>query len=149
METSRVPAVMTTLKALLQARPALAGVQITDGRPWQPDSEYIAILDAEPHEQEAAALARTRQPRNEEFTLQVEINVARSGDADHTEIVARAYALAAELENELRQDVTLGGALGPSGWALIAGLPIVKGGPDSGGARDASIFARIACRARI
>lgn len=142
---------MATLQTLLEARPGLAGVQITDGYPWQPAGDYVAIVDADPHEQRTAGLRTAPHPREEEFTLHVHISALRKGDDDHVLVTARAYALAAELENELRNDPTIGGSLGGSnsGWAVVVGLPVHKYGPNTEGLREAVIDARIQCRARI
>lgn len=138
----------TTLKTQLQARVGLAGVQITEGFPLQPDLEYIAIADADPHEQTSAGQRSTPHPREESFVLVVVISVVRIGDADAAEVVDRAYALAAEVENELRNDPTIAASLG-TGWAVVEGLPLTTWGPDGQGRREALIQARLRCRARI
>lgn len=151
MASSVVPTVFTTLKTQLQARAGLAGVQITEGFPLQPDLEYIAIADADPHEQTSAGQRATPHPREENFVLIVVISVVRVADTDAAEVVDRAYALAAELENELRNDPTIGGSLGGvnSGWAVVEGLPLTTWGPDGQGRREALIQARVRCKARI
>lgn len=148
MATSVVPTVLTTLKTRLQARAGLTGVQITEGYPLQPDLEFIALLDADPHDQEAAGQRSQPHAREESFVLVIEINVVRTGDADAAQTTDRAYALAAELENELRTDMTIGGSLG-NGWAVVEGLPLFTAGPDGQGRREAAIRARVRCRARI
>lgn len=148
MATSVVPTVLTTLKTRLQARAGLTGVQITEGYPRQPAGEYMAILHAEPHEQKAAGMSATPHPREEHFTITAEISVVRKGDTDHAEVTDRAYALAAEIENDLRDDPTIGSSLG-NGWAVVEGLPLTTAGPTGEGLREAVIRPRIACRARI
>jgi hypothetical protein len=126
----------------------LAGVQITEGYPLQPDVDFIAILDADPHEQDPAGQRPSPKAAEETFTLIVEISAVRIGDTDAAEVIDRAYVLAAELENELRTDMTIGGSL-PNGWALIEGLPLNTVGPSGEGRREAIIRARVRCRARI
>lgn len=143
MATSSTPTVMTTLKSRLQLRSGLAGVQITDGPPWQPDGDFIAIMGTDPHEQRPAGMG-TSGGREEEFTLSVVLSALRSGDDEHTQAVARVFTLVAELENELRANPTLDGVLG-SGWATVAGLPVEKRGPDNEGKREAIVFARVDC----
>lgn len=148
MATSVVPAAFVALQALLEARAGLEGVQVTDGYPTQPEAEYIALLDAEPHEQRTAGMRATPHAREEEFVMLVAVSALRKGDDDHAIVTARAYELAAEMENALRNDPTIGGSLG-NGWATVVGLPVRKHGPDNDGRREALIEARISCRARI
>lgn len=140
---------MVALKAALGARAGLSGVQITDGLPWQPDKDFITIGNADPHEQDPSGMAGAGVAggREEQFTLTLLISAFRTGDADHTEVVARAYVLAAEIEGALRDDVTIGGSLGASGFAYVSGLPVRKLGPDKNGNREAQVRARLSCHA--
>lgn len=148
--SSVVPAVMVALKAQLQARAGLAGVQITDGVPRKEEKEYIAILGAKDHSQRQAGMRATSpRPREEEFTLEIGISVLRSGDAEHTEATARVYQLAKELEDQLQDDQTISSSLGASGWATVTSLPVRKPGPDNDGRREAIVEAEIRCHARI
>jgi hypothetical protein len=123
-------------------------VQVESGLPFQPDTDFITIGDADPHTQDPSAMrtAIGSGGREEQFTLVVLISAVRAGDADHTESVARAYALAAELEAELNDDATINGSLG-TGQAYVAGLPLRKLGPDKDGRREARIRARLECHA--
>jgi len=140
---------MQTLKTRLGLRSGLNGVQIVDGLPWQPDTDFITIGDANPHDQEpsSALTASGSSGREERFTLIVLISAIRTGDLDHTETTARAYALAAELEAELNSDETINGSLGAGGQAYVSGLPLRKFGPDKDGRREARIRARLECHA--
>ena len=148
MATSVVPTVRKKLRDQLKARAALARVQITTGNPQSPDAEYVALLGADEHEQRQAGMRSAPHPREEDFVLQVRISVVQAGHADSESVVDRAFALAAELENEIRDDMTIGGSLG-NGWAEIEGLPFEDLGPNEEGLREARIHARVHCRARI
>jgi len=139
---------MVALGDILRADTALGGVQIVDGLPMSPQAEFVAILDAQPHEQRAAGMRATPHPREEEFTLTLHISVVRRGDASHEKATARAYEIAAVIEDALRSDLTINGSLG-NGWATVDGLPLTKFGPNRDGEREAVILAQVGCRARI
>jgi hypothetical protein len=148
MATSVVPAVMAALKGLLIARSGLSGVQVTTGLPMTASTDYVAIMDAIPHVQRTAGARTAPQPREEEFDLVVLISAIRKGDDDGTEVVNRAYAIAAELESEIRNDLTINASLG-NGWATVTALPMTQRGPNTDGEREALIEANVSCRARI
>ena len=139
---------MVALKAALAARAGLAGVQITLGLPYEPEGDFIALTDVEPSEQTAAGQRSTPHKREESFVLVVEISALRLGDADHTEAIQRAYVLLAELEDELRTDLTIDNSI-LNGWAVVEGVPMNTIGPGGEGRREALIRARVRCRARI
>ena len=147
MPVSVTYAVMSALKTRLAARAGLAGVQIVIGTPWQPEADYIAIHEADPHDQRPAGMRALPGPREEEFWLGVMVSSIRKGDADHSEAVARAYTLAAELEDELGDDPTINASLG-GGWAQIDGLPVTTHWLEDG-TREARIAGRVKCRSRI
>lgn len=146
MTTSVVPDVIAALKTRLAARAGLSGVQVVVGLPYSPGKDFIAILDASPHEQELAAMRTSSAgTRHETFDLEVRISVIRAGDSDHSETVTRAYVLLDEIENELDADATINGTLG-TGLARIAALPLMLLGPENGN-REAMIRARVECQA--
>jgi hypothetical protein len=108
--SSSIPALKRKLKARLEARTALSGVQISYGAPLpNPGREYIWLGDADGN-QSAATMNPVTKPRNEEYTLQVRIWAQVEGTNQQT-ATERAFTLAAEIENELRDDITVNGAV--------------------------------------
>jgi hypothetical protein len=108
MASSSVPALKRNLQTQLQARPGLSGVQISYGAPLpDPQREFIALLDVE-GDQRAAALGAQR--RVETYVLTVVVNVIQE-TTDQRACTERCYTLAAELENQLRADATVNGAV--------------------------------------
>lgn len=108
MATSSIPTLKANLVTQLQARAALKRVQISYGPPLpNPEREFIWIGAAE-GTQEWATFSGTS--RHEAYRLTVVIMVSREGrgmqKADE-----RCFALYAELENQLRGDVTVNGAV--------------------------------------
>lgn len=107
MATSTVPAVMDALYDALVARQAsaLSGVRVNYG-PALPDPgrESINILGVE-GEQVWASLGKLA--KDEVYTITVLIIVIREGQQTKN-AVERSYVIAAELEDVLRDDVTLG-----------------------------------------
>jgi hypothetical protein len=117
--TSTIPIVYDALKTLLQARAGLTNVQVTDGVPTDPEAEFIWLADADGSQ--VMATARVPAPsRNEEYDISIVCRVQWPLD-DPSGARARAFALMAEVEAQLRGDASLG-VLGPySGWAQISG----------------------------
>jgi hypothetical protein len=149
VQTSVVPAVKRALKHVLDDRPGLAGVLISWGTPYPADiPEYIWIGNVEPHEQSPSGMRTAPHSREETFSLNVQISVLQTGTEDHELVTERAYELAAEIEDALRDDMTINGSLG-NGWAQVGGLPLEERGPDENATRESVINARIDCRARI
>jgi len=144
--TSVLPATRKKLRDQLKARAALARVQITTGKPQAPDSEYIAILGAPAHRQEHAAMGTTLHPRREDFELALVVSVVQAGHPDSDAVVDRAFVLAGELENQLRDDQTIGGNVE---YAEVSELPFEDLGPNDEGFREARIHARVRCRAYL
>ena len=109
MATSTVPALKANLLTQLQARGGLAGVQVTYGPPLpNPDREFIWLGDVQ-GDQAFSAMAAPNQ-RHEQYTLQVIVSVLREG-TDLKTADERCFALCAELENQLRTDVTVNSAV--------------------------------------
>src|SRR6266498_2365858 len=106
MATSSVPTVKANLVTQLQAHAGLSGVQVTNGPPLPtPSREFIWVGTAEGKQE-----ISTPALRHEEYGVDVVISVERKG----TDIVAadaRCFALAAELENQLRTDPTVNAAV--------------------------------------
>ena len=119
---STVPAVLTALTVALQARPALAGVQVTSGAPFPvPEPEWIWLADVAGTE-ESAALGSGR--RDEFYGITTVIRCVTSGvdDVADDASVNRVYTLRDEIAEQLRPapigDPTVGGLLI---WALMGG----------------------------
>lgn len=107
MLTSRVPAAVDALLAILRARPALAGVRIVDGPEpvnltdrrrihvgWAPGADSAVSLQQEFN----GAGARTR---DESFAIHGYVEV-RAGDKDMAARRTDAFALVGEIEQALR-----------------------------------------------
>lgn len=142
MAVSTIPAFKAALAAALRSRANLANVQVSYGAPLpSPADEFVWLADIE-GEQEAAALGAQR--REEIYELMVIVNVIRAG-ADQQAVTERAYALAAEVENELRGDGTVGGVVR---FAQVAG-PFRLEEMASDTHRGAQLTITVAVRARI
>lgn len=105
---STAPAFKAALLTALQARPGLSGVTVSYGAPLpSAPREFIALGDIA-GEQEFAALGALR--KNENYTLTVFCSVLREGKQQQT-CTERCFALAAEIEDELRTNVTMSGTV--------------------------------------
>ncbi|MEU1559513.1 hypothetical protein ABZ504_03205 [Streptomyces mirabilis] len=127
MMTSRVPAAVDALLAILQAAPALAEVAIVDGPPvvnltqlrrihvgWQPSADTAVNLTQDFN----AAGARTR---NEAFAISCYAE-ARAGDTDMHARRNEVFALVGEVETALRATNTAPTAPTLNGTVLWAHL---------------------------
>lgn len=108
---STVPAFRAALISALEARPALAGVAITDGRP-APNilsaSEFVALLDVD-GTTAARPFERTSQPRDERYAQSCAISVVGVTRANQTTLGDRAFAILAEIGDQIRSTVRLEG----------------------------------------
>lgn len=154
MATSTVPALKAALLARLQARTGLTGVQITWGRPHGSlEREWIMLGDTrsvdptgqEKGGQSTAALGRQR--REERYVLDVWVSVLKPALEEQSTVTARAYALVAEIENELRADGSVGGAVR---WALITDASdLSEALAKNAQERESQVRVEIACAQRI
>jgi len=154
MLTSRVPAAVDALLAILRAAPALAEVRIVDGPEsvnltdrdrihvgWQPGGEAAVALTQDFN----GAGARTR---DEEFEISCYAE-SRSGDKDMAVRRSKAFELVGAVEEALRATnaaptaPTLGGAVL---WAHLTTGNLTQA--QSEGALAGVAFA-VTCRARI
>ena len=104
MATSTVPSFMAALLTALGARPGLSGTQVAWGVPrGELQKETMIMLDVYG---EQTTKAKGLHRREEEFDLLVFISVIRTRGQGQA-ATERAYALAAELENELRTNPTM------------------------------------------
>ena len=112
MATSTIPTLKANLVTQLQARGGLAGVQVSYGPPLpNPQREYIWVGDVEGAQSFAAfAAANTLYQRREEYNVQVIIGVLHEG-TDTKATDDRCFALLAELEQQVRTDPTVSGAI--------------------------------------
>lgn len=108
--TSSIPTLKANLKAALQARAGLSGVQVSWGWPSAPAKEMILLGDVRDGTQDPAGMRSTPHHRDETYSVEVTIWVERIG-ADQQSATERAFELAAEIEDELRNDLTVGGAV--------------------------------------
>jgi hypothetical protein len=154
MFTSRVPAAVDALLAILRASPALADVFIVDGPPavnltdrhriyvgWQQGADVSVGLTQD----FASAGARTR---DEDFTILCYAE-SRSGDKDMAVRRARVFELVAAVEvalratNELPEAPTLNGTVL---WSHLTAGDLTQA--QSEGALAGLAFS-VTCRARI
>lgn len=142
MATASIAALKAALITRLKARPGLAGVQVTWGIPSQDlNDEWIMVGDVD-GTQEAVHLGALR--REEEYVLDIQVSVVRDMAADAQTTAERAFALAAEIEDELRTDPSVGGAVRE---AQVIGDGLIE--PADGSQREARIPLRIRARKRI
>lgn len=142
MAASTIPAFKAALATALRARANLANVQVSYGAPLPaPADEFVWLADVE-GEQEAAALGA--QKREEIYELTIIVSVIRAG-GDQQAVTERAFALASEIEAELRGDGTVGGTVR---FAQIAG-PFRLEEMASDTHRGAQLTITVGVRARI
>lgn len=144
MATSTIWDAKRALIDRLQARPGLAGVQVTWAiPPGEPEPDWIYVGDArEPAGQSSAALGQQR--REEHYILHVVVSVVRPFADDAETVARRAEEITAEIEAALRADASLDGVVR---WALVVGLSLEE--PADGKRREARVPMRIDVRQRI
>ena len=104
---STAPAFKAALLTALQARTGLSGVTLSYGAPLQGPREFIALGDIS-GSQQFAALGALR--KDETYVLDVYVSVLREGNQQQS-CSERCFALAAEIEDELRTNVTMSGTV--------------------------------------
>lgn len=128
MSTSAVPAVLDALVALFAD--TLPDVEVIDG-PWVtlPQGDYLTV-GWTPYDNDTAADALQEwrgfrggspPPRKEEFDVVCYLDSA-GGDTDAASVKTRrdgAFVLLADVEDALRNDLTLGGAVSADGWVEL------------------------------
>lgn len=142
MATSTIPTLKANLKTLLAARGGLSTVQINYGPPAiGMEREYIWLADVE-GEQQFAAMGTLNY---EEYDLEVIADVIREG-TDEQSATARCFAIQAELENQLRSDNTVGGAVSA---AQIGHFKLTENVTADGMTRTARLVTLVHCQAYI
>lgn len=104
---STAPTMKAALFTALGQRSGLSGVTISYGAPLQAPREFIALADID-GSQEFAQLGALK--KNETYTLTVYCSVLREGNQQQA-CTERCFALAAELEDELRTNPTVTGTV--------------------------------------
>ena len=155
MATSRVPAAVDALLAILEAAPGLDGVLIVDGPPWNDltgnERLYVGM---HPDGGPAAALvqdfnAAGARTRDEDFVINCYAEVWYGG-VEMPARRARVFQLLGEVENALRatneapQAPTLNGTVL---WAHLTAGDLAQD-QTTDGARAGLTFA-VSCRARL
>jgi len=142
MATSTVPALKAALLSLLVARAGLSGVQVVYGAPLpNPGREFVSLGGTDGM-QETAALGRLR--REEEYRLTIYVSTIREGQGQQA-CTERAFEIAAEVENAVRSDPTVGGTVRT---ALVDGpFTLEEGATDTH--RTALVTIALLCHARI
>lgn len=105
MATSTVPAFKAALLTRLAARTGLSGVQVSYGWPSGQVKRESMMLGGVSGRQEFRTVGATQ--KMEEYTLTIYVNVIREGGALQQTADERALALMAEVEAELRSDLTV------------------------------------------
>lgn len=111
MATSTVVTFKRALYTALSARAGLAGVLITRGVEVvdQMEPELIVLGDITRTSQSAAALGRQR--REEDYELRIEVSVVGHQADDPDTLAERCAELVAEIEDELRDSIDVGGVV--------------------------------------
>ncbi|MFF4347533.1 hypothetical protein [Streptomyces sp. NPDC001530] len=154
MQTSRVPAAIDALLAILRARPALEEVAIVDGPTavnltsrrrihigWSPGAEQAVEIQ----QQFNAAGARTR---DEVFSITCYAE-SRGGDKDMSFRRADAFDLVGEVEQAIRATAPNPVAPTLNGTVLWAELTAGNVLQDTAEGAVAGVIFTVACRARI
>jgi len=139
MATSTIPAVKAALVAGLEARPALNSVQVSYGPPLPNPSREMIWCGIATGQQDWQAM----NLKGEQYELEVIVSVIREGQ-DMQAADERCFAIYAELENMLRADRTVGGAVA---LASVAGFELGEYVTDS--QRESTLTVQVACEAWI
>ena len=134
----------TNLVAQLQARGGLSGVRVTYGPPPDPGREFICFWGAV-GAQSWATYGTTAGLRAEEYDTELMIRVLKEG-VDDSAADARCFALYGELEQQLRTDPTVNGAVQA---ARIGDFRLEEGIDVDGMNREARLTVQVHCQAFI
>lgn len=148
--TSSIPAVKGALVDALNARPALAG-KVTWGVPREtPRREWIVVGEVEGDQSQVSVGRQSLSRREERYRVLVVVSVIMSAVEHPRTVAERAYALAAEVEDEVRTSPTLGLDPGTDGlyWAQVTKTDLTESTGD-GSERQAVVTLHVSCMARI
>jgi hypothetical protein len=139
MATSTIPTLKANLVTRLQARAGLNGVQVSYGPPLPAPSRELIWCGVAKGQQDWQAMA----VKGEQYDLELVISVRREGEnmqaADE-----RCFTIYAEVENEVRADKTVNGAVRQ---ASITGFELGEFVTDS--MREATLTVQLECQAEI
>lgn len=107
MSTTTAPVVRAQLVSLLAARPALAAVLVTHVWQGQADKQEHIYLGNTSADIEFATIRAGRKKREEDYTVQVIIDVDAPTDWGPTS-ETRAFVLSAEVDDMLADDPAIG-----------------------------------------
>jgi hypothetical protein len=149
--TSTIYAYETALAANLASRANLAGVQILTGPPSAGQAqhgEFLMLGNANATQTYKTFPYNAPTAKDETFTIDLLIDVVQAMNTDQSTVTARAFALLAEVENELRSNPSQGVAYVL--WSEVARSQRVEKAmnPDSGW-RETLLRATVFVRARI
>lgn len=149
--STTVDRIAAALVSALEAQPDLKRVSVTDGMPPVGvigGTEWIAILDVDPWQQESRGMNVTTRPRVEEYTQNVMISVIRKTE-DHRVANDRAWELYRAVEAAIRDTPTLPELTGDGQIVhiVVAGGSFLKRSNDTH--REATIELRLDVKARI
>jgi hypothetical protein len=148
---SSVPAVKNALFDRLVARAGLISSElvVSYGIPVEnPAEEYIAVGRVPEHEQRQIGAGPPPHTREENYVLQVLVSVLRDGAVENQQTCTeRAYAIAAEIEDELADDPSINGAISVGYLAEVEGHELFE--PTTDNRCQADILMRIRCRTII
>jgi hypothetical protein len=149
---SQIPAVRKALRDRLLARAGLADL-VTIGIPRViPAKDWVCIGDVE-GSQRSATLGRGQagSRREERFRVLIVVNVTRSNIETPEDVTDRAYDLAAEIEDELRESPSLGfDVVEDRGvyWANVVKTDL-REDAGTGDQRSSHVTVHVDCMARI
>lgn len=152
MATSTIPAAIDGLLALLAARPALAGVPLYDGPPLSETSTPHRIVvgydgtdqSVDGDQEWASSPYQAPTSRDERYVIRC-LAEAWTGSTTLKSARDDAFTLLAEIEQAVRGDPTLGGAVLYAG--LGGGITVQQPQTDAGAL--CSVTFGVVCRARI
>lgn len=154
MATSTVPALKAALLDRLQARPGLASVQISWGRPHgKLAPEWIMLGStraADPTGEERGGQSTAvigRRSREERYVLDVWVSCLSAGLSDQQALTERAYELVGEIEDELRVDPTVNATVRTAQVADASEL--TESVSENAQHRESLVRVQVACAERI
>jgi len=106
---SSAPAFKAALLTALTARSGLSGVTVSYGVPLGGPRESITLADIS-GSQEFRTMGGPVPKKEESYVLDVYVSVLREGNQAQT-CTERCFALAAEIEDELRTNITMSGTV--------------------------------------
>lgn len=145
MASSTAPEAKARIIALLQARPGLAGVQVTWGSPTEDEDIRREMIYLGATEIDGEWRTLGGQWRHESYSIALTVHVAQYGDNEQA-TEERAFALLDEVSGALASDSWLGGLLEGAPAALERITQTNTPGPQQWAAQ---VSAQVRCEARF